>query len=531
MLGYFPTPYPDELLYSILARLYALLKFSSAKVFVRELFGTPHAMAVADLPSNLAALLGQLPLGHGYTVDEIIDRLTLLPYYTAFLPVERLARLRADMRGNGGTRVHMRSGVMASGVPMATFFRMCPMCFDEDWHRHGENYWHREHQLPGVAMCPKHEVALQKTFVRTTNARTRYEYVAARQRLETVALNIPYTQPGGEKLLFELAQSSAWLLNQCLPPADPLSLCRLYRQMLFEKGFASASGRVRVADLRGEFRAYYSAPLLSWWGCDLDPQNSEPWLLRIVRKPDNAHHPLQHLLLIHFLRHTAESFMGTLYRQMIVDQLAQLDSEQRFGNEQDHSEHLVMSSSESVRDKKRSAWLALCAAKAGFGVRQLRIISAGIYTWLYRHDRAWLQEHAPTKLTRQPRLARVNWVERDQQLAFEIPRAAEKIRSLPGQPRRVTLTELGKTIGHSALIRRHADKLPRTMEVIGAEVEDRTAFAARRICWAAEQYGREGIIPKRWELTRRAGIARLVKRQQVQEALEFALAGLQIVSH
>jgi hypothetical protein len=163
MLGYFPTPYVDELLYSVLARLCALLKFGSTKIFVQELFGTPHVMAVADLPCNLNALLLHLPSGHGYTADEMIDRLTLLPYYTVFLPAERLARLRADMRGNGGMGVHIRTGVMASCVPIAAYFRICPMCYDDDWHGHGECYWHREHQLPGMVMCPKHEVALRRS--------------------------------------------------------------------------------------------------------------------------------------------------------------------------------------------------------------------------------------------------------------------------------------------------------------------------------------------------------------------------------
>src|SRR5712691_12792522 len=42
--------------------------------------------------------------------------------------------------------------------------------------------------------------------------------------------------------------------------------------------------------------------------CELDERTEESWLERLAHKPDNAQHPLHHLLLIHCLEQTAEAF-------------------------------------------------------------------------------------------------------------------------------------------------------------------------------------------------------------------------------
>jgi hypothetical protein len=77
MLGFFPTPYPDELLYSICARYQARMNYSSQSSTVLDLFETKKAIAIFDLPSKLQRLLASLPPGHDYTVDQFIDNHTL----------------------------------------------------------------------------------------------------------------------------------------------------------------------------------------------------------------------------------------------------------------------------------------------------------------------------------------------------------------------------------------------------------------------------------------------------------------------
>lgn len=59
-----------------------------------------------------------------------------------------------------------------------------------------------------------------------------------------------------------------------------------------------------------EFNRYYSIDLLKHLHCEFTGRDhvKTNWLLRLVRPPKNAHHPLYHLLLIQFLGCTAEEF-------------------------------------------------------------------------------------------------------------------------------------------------------------------------------------------------------------------------------
>lgn len=72
MLGFFPVPYPDELMYSVLARLNQRLGHPSAKQFTRAVFGDAHKSSGSIyLPTRLNALIRQLPPDHGLTIDLI----------------------------------------------------------------------------------------------------------------------------------------------------------------------------------------------------------------------------------------------------------------------------------------------------------------------------------------------------------------------------------------------------------------------------------------------------------------------------
>jgi hypothetical protein len=66
MLGCFPAPYPDELLYSLCARFHGRMQYPNKKDTMQELFGDEAAIAVVDLPSNLGSLVSALPPSSPY---------------------------------------------------------------------------------------------------------------------------------------------------------------------------------------------------------------------------------------------------------------------------------------------------------------------------------------------------------------------------------------------------------------------------------------------------------------------------------
>jgi hypothetical protein len=79
-LGFFPTPYPDELLYSIFARYVDRVQFPSKRSINLELHGKPSGAADIQLASHLNYLVANLPPNTYYTADQIIDSHTFRGY-------------------------------------------------------------------------------------------------------------------------------------------------------------------------------------------------------------------------------------------------------------------------------------------------------------------------------------------------------------------------------------------------------------------------------------------------------------------
>ncbi|HEY9694164.1 MAG TPA: TnsD family transposase [Oculatellaceae cyanobacterium] len=308
MIGFFSDPYPDELLYSICARYSNLTQYPDKKLIVKELFGTNTALAVVNLPSHLNSLIAALPIGHSYSVEQLIDNHTLLPFYSPFHPSERMQRLRKDMGKTSKVLVSARLGLMANSIPSPKCLRFCPVCVDEDKNLFGECYWHRIHQVPGVEVCPIHSVFLENSNAQILHRKTRHEFVSAEQAIYLTLPRFLELSNPCHRILLKIAQDTAWLLNQReLAPGIDSFRCR-YLRLLAERDLATYSGRVNVSRLLDAFNYYYSASTLKLLHCEIDRKSEHNWLFRLVRSPKSAQHPLHHLLLIQFLDHTTETF-------------------------------------------------------------------------------------------------------------------------------------------------------------------------------------------------------------------------------
>ncbi|XHX76328.1 MAG: TnsD family transposase [Stenomitos frigidus ULC029] len=308
MIGCFPDPYPDELLYSICARFHQRVQYPNKKGTMRELFGDEAVIAVVDLPSNLGSLVLALPLGSPHTVERLINRHTLFPFFAPFLHPEQAQQLLADMEGARGPAIKMRSGVMASTVQPPEWLRFCPLCVQQDKQKFGESYWHRLHQLPGIEVCTEHNVCLLDSQVRIQNPQTRHEFVAAEQGIQLPKSRSFSLLNSYHEILLKIAQDAAWLLKQTTFPSGLEVLSKRYRELLAERGLATYSGRVRVSELLREFSQFYPNDLLQSLQCEIDTESQHNWLFRLVRSPKGSQHPLHHLLLMQFLGHTAELF-------------------------------------------------------------------------------------------------------------------------------------------------------------------------------------------------------------------------------
>lgn len=306
MISFFPEPYPDELLYSVIARYHVRSGNISPKITLRELFGSTTVSAVLDLPSCIDALVGNLPSFIKYSSEDLIIGHTLFPYYAVFLPDTRAEAVLSSMKSDFGGDIHTRIGIMASTVQTPQYIRFCPFCNEEDKCRFGEFYWHRQHQVPGNKICYKHFVPLLDSNVEV-HGMNKHIYVPADENNCKIRLMNIESNKELEHLKI-LAQDIKWIFDNFSFIKDITDFREKYLSILKDIGLATSTGRVYQTELLQRFVNYYGNTLLKLLQCDIGCNSQDNWVSSIVRKHRKVFYPLRHLLMMQFLAGSAEKF-------------------------------------------------------------------------------------------------------------------------------------------------------------------------------------------------------------------------------
>lgn len=158
-LGYFPEPYPEELIYSVLARCSRHLGHPPADRLNKLLFGVTRHRPNITFSSNLGLLASKLPGTSALTAGTMLFEHTVFPYYAAFMePAKQATAIAAriaprgtdtSVSANGWKWLHADKGL-----------RFCPECTAGMQADYGEAYWRRVHQIPTVLVCPEHDRVL-----------------------------------------------------------------------------------------------------------------------------------------------------------------------------------------------------------------------------------------------------------------------------------------------------------------------------------------------------------------------------------
>lgn len=300
MMTFFPVPYEDEVLYSVLARYHVRSGNTSYKATLRDLFGSTSVTAVMDLPSNIHNLANNMPLNSRYTEEYLIKNHTLFPFYSAFLPPERAEQVFESMKGENGGSIYSRTGIMASSITLNQYFLFCPACAKEDKLQYGELYWHRIHQIPGVLVCPKHYVPLYNSQV-PVRGYNKHEYKAAgEENCIQPDIVIKYSDDVFEKLV-RLAEDAQVLLNSDFEKRNIEWYKEQYLAKMMEMGFATVNEKVHRKKFIREFINYYGEVFLDMVQSSVDVDNDSNWLMDLIRKKNKTAHPIRHLLLSRFL--------------------------------------------------------------------------------------------------------------------------------------------------------------------------------------------------------------------------------------
>lgn len=159
MLPFFTNPYPDELLYSAIARYHFYSGNLDCKDTLEELFDNRSVIPSVEVGSHFSILTTRL--GPHYSIDKLLSEYIIYPYYSSFLDKGRQQDILKDVQ-ELGQALYTRLGIVAGSICRKEELHYCAECAQQDITKYSEPYIHREHQLQGIDYCPHHELRLRK---------------------------------------------------------------------------------------------------------------------------------------------------------------------------------------------------------------------------------------------------------------------------------------------------------------------------------------------------------------------------------
>jgi len=307
--GFFPTPYPDECLYSILCRYYSRIGGAGYESISKILFGgIQNLVGTIYLPIKSERTDYWVPPESGITRTDIAVNHTIYPYYAVSYKPELRMEIYSVLNGGVPALTHDRVMSLKSRRSWLKRLRYCPVCAAEDIILHGETYWHRKHQFPGSYFCAKHQIRLVNSSITTKQATTGFYPASSETHIGIADTTADVFDKYKDKCL-KIAQESEWLLENGLSVDWQENGRDKYLRLFRDSGIASVHG------VRCDSNALNDA-VNDYWGHEfLDALFTETpifpeWLSRIHKSMMSRFLPLQHILLMCVARGSVEGFVN-----------------------------------------------------------------------------------------------------------------------------------------------------------------------------------------------------------------------------
>ncbi|WP_027093533.1 TnsD family Tn7-like transposition protein, partial [Cohnella thermotolerans] len=398
----FPSPYEDEILYSLLARYGIRSGNTSHRAVLHDVFGSDDFTACLELQPGIGRMISNLPVRSTITAEQLIYRNTLYLFYTAFRNAEQAQSIFNEMLGEHGRDIHNAIGLMSSSVKPHDYFQYCPLCNQDDLKKHGELYWRRIHQIPGVSICVKHGIWLSKSQV-PIRGTTKYVFTAPTQKncLGNIVHEVTDKNLLGQYSC--IVNDIERLLNNNYPKRrmDWFYLC--YKKQLLQKGYASEKGRVDHKRLQKDFIEFYDMELLDILQSSVIGESN--WLKLIFQKHRKGFHPVRHLLAMHFLGLSLDDVFHAEESQLIIERETKGNRPKR----KIMKKTMTKEYKDKARNERRDAWLQMRNQYPNLGRLELRKLNPKVYAWLYLYDREFLMNNMPEMLPKKAGSLRYDW--------------------------------------------------------------------------------------------------------------------------
>lgn len=162
MIGFMPTIYPDELVYSWFCRYFVHSGYSANKMALADILYNRHCNPSKEFIGHLNPEMEQL-IKEIDSMDRLILEHTMFPQYARFIECSKKKDALYRMGHDFCDAHHLFSVLPRSGGDQ--YMKYCPLCTAEDREQYGETYWHRQHQIRNINVCTKHKCRLGNSHI------------------------------------------------------------------------------------------------------------------------------------------------------------------------------------------------------------------------------------------------------------------------------------------------------------------------------------------------------------------------------
>ena len=305
--GFFPTPYPDECLYSILCRYCVRIGCTELKNTRKLLFGGQQCLAsTIFFPIRLDVVEHWYGANSGVTRKLIANEHTLHPYMVIVYPDRFRQQFDTVINGGIAPKTFDKTGTQRSHRLWPKYLRYCPDCVRDDILAYGETYWHRTHQLPGMMYCIKHIVRLHDSDIEVVGSRMGF-HPASTMILSENYLEHDSLEQHKEKFI-KIGIESEWLLRHGADIDWGFDIHTKYKHFFRDRGIATVQGVSDYDLVASAFAEYWGQDFLDSLKLELD--DNREWICQVYEARMVSFRPIYHILLMCFLCDSIESFIN-----------------------------------------------------------------------------------------------------------------------------------------------------------------------------------------------------------------------------
>lgn len=314
MISYFPTPYENELLYSIIARYHYHSGHKSKRETLLKLFGNDAKKFDVDVPNGVNIIVEKLEgISKGLTVNYFIENHSMLPLFRPFMESNNYHKVLLKIKGQDGASCGTRIiRYLVDDVERKEHIYFCRECLKDQFETYGEGFWNRFHQIPGVVVCTKHKICLNK--LSRFNLKKNWNHFII-PNITDVQSSIEGIQVSNKSLeiLLDITKDIEYIFSEKLTAQPHHYYYDKYMELLKICGIGYPIVKRKYL-LAEKLLGFYPKEVLELFNSYLSPDNSASWTRCVteMKKIGNLH-PVRHILIMRLLCGSAREFYENNY--------------------------------------------------------------------------------------------------------------------------------------------------------------------------------------------------------------------------